>query len=705
MKIKHLITAIIPLLLLISCNMNDTKKDQIKNPFFEVYDTPYDVPPFDRIKNEHFLPAIKEGIRQQQEKIAAIVNNQDAATFENTVEALENSGELLTKVNNVFNNLRSANTNDELQSKAKEAAPLISKNKDDINLNAQLFDRIKRVFEEKEKFNLTTEEGKLLEEKYVNFIRGGANLPPADQKRFREINEELSVLSLTFGDNLLAETNEYKLVIENREELSGLSESVIEAAAELAREAELNGKWVFTLANPSRLPFLQYADNRNLREKIFIGYINKGNHDDEKDNKEILMKVASLRIERANLLGYTSHAAYVLDKNMAKKPENVYKLLGQLWTASLPVAQKEAEELQKIIDSEGGDFTLEAWDWWYYAEKLKKEKYDLDEEQLRPYFQLNKVLEGLFGVANQLYGLQIEEIFDIQKPHEDAHAYVVKENDGTLTGILYIDFFPRSSKRFGAWMSSYRKEYFDNGKRVVPVITLNCNFTKPSGDKPSLLSFDEYLTLFHEFGHGLHGLLSQCTYMSLSGTSTPRDFVELPSQIMENWAAEPEVLKTFAVHYETGEIIPQSLLDKLNKSKHFNQGFTTVEYLAACYLDMDWHTLTEPLSMDVLSFENSSMNKIGLIPEIVVRYRSTYFQHIFSGGYSSGYYSYIWAEVLDADAFAAFKENGIFDQATARSFRENILEKGGTEDPMVLYTNFRGKEPDVKHLLKRKGLK
>lgn len=703
MKFRHLLSITV-ILILVACNTNNKNKKQSMNPFFETYDTPYDVPPFDKITNADFLPAIKEGIKRQQNEIKLIVNNPESPTFGNTILELENSGELLTRVNNVFNNLRSANTNDELQSIAKESAPLISKNRDDINLNAQLFERIKAVYNDKDDYALTTEERKLLEEQYLDFVRGGANLPPADQERFREINEELSLLSLTFGDNLLAETNEYKLIIEDEDDLSGLPESVIEASATAASDAGIEGKWVFTLDNPSRLPVLQYADNRELRENIFKGYINKGNHDDDTDNKELLMKMASLRIERANLLGYETHADFVLDRNMAKNPENVYNLLNQLWTASLPVAQKEAEKLQKIIDREEGGFELGPWDWWYYSEKLKKEKYDLDEEELRPYFQLNKVLEGMFGVAYQLFGLQIDEISDIPKPHEDTHVYVVKEDDGTLLGILYMDFFPRPSKRFGAWMSSFRKEYIENGKRVIPVITVNCNFTKPMGDKPSLLSFDEYLTLYHEFGHALHGLLSQCTYRSLSGTSTARDFVELPSQIMENWAAEPEVLKTFAVHYETGEVIPDALLEKLNKSKHFNQGFTNVEYLAACFLDLDWHTLTEPITENVLAFEENSMDKIGLIPEIVVRYRSPYFQHIFSGGYSSGYYSYIWAEVLDADAYAAFTENGIFDPATARSFRENILEKGGTEESMLLYTNFRGKEPDVKHLLKRKGL-
>jgi len=684
--------------------MTETKDQAGSNPFMKPYGTMYDVPPFDNIKNGDFLPAIKEGIKQQQEQIDKIVNNDEAPTFENTIEALEFSGKLLTRVNNVFNNLRSANTNEELQAIAKEAAPLKSKNRDDINLNAMLFARIKTVYELRENYSLTVEEAKLLEEQYLDFVRGGANLPPADQERFREINGELSILSLTFGDNLLAETNEYKLIIEDEQDLAGLPESVVSAASEAATNAGMGEKWVFTLDNPSRLPFLQYADKRELREEIFMGYINKGNHNNETDNKEILKEIVSLRIERANLLGYDSHAAFILGINMAKTSDAVYDLLTQLWTASLPVAKKEVEALQEIIDSEGDDFKLEAWDWWYYAEKLKKAKYDLDEEQLRPYFQLEKVIGGLFDVANKLYGLQIEEVYDIPKPHPDAHTYVVKEKDGFMTGILYMDFFPRPSKRFGAWMSSYRKEYIEYNVRVAPVITVNCNFTKPSGDKPSLLSFDEYLTLFHEFGHALHGLLSQCTYESLSGTSTPRDFVELPSQIMENWAAEPEVLKTFAVHYKTGEPIPQSLLDKLNKSKHFNAGFAMLEYLSACFLDMDWHTLTEPTTEDVLSFEENSMNRISLIPEIVVRYRSPYFQHIFSGGYSSGYYSYIWAEVLDADAYAAFKENGIFDQATAESFRKNILEKGGTVDPMVLYTNFRGKEPDVEHLLARKGL-
>jgi len=453
------------------------------------------------------------------------------------------------------------------------------------------------------------------------------------------------------------------------------------------------------------LPFLQYSENRSLREKIFKAYINKGNNNDELDNKDTLAKIAALRVERANLLGYKTHADYVLENNMAKKPENVYKFLEQLWKPALKIAKKEARELQKMISKEGHDFKLQPWDWWYYAEKLKKAKYALDEEMLRPYFKLENVREGAFSVAGKLYGIQFIERKDIPKYHEDARVFEVKEADGSHIGILYTDYFPRASKRGGAWMNSFRKQSRLHGKEIYPVITNNGNFSKPTGGKPALISSEEVITLFHEFGHGLHGLLSDCTYNRLSGTSVSRDFVELQSQIMENWAFEPEVLKMYAKHYETGEVIPQELIDKLEKARHFNQGFVTVEYLAASFLDMDWHTLTEAKELDADEFEEASLNKIGLIPEIIVRYKSPYFNHIFSGGYASGYYSYIWAEVLDADAFQAFKETSLFDQKTAQSFRENILERGGTEDPMVLYKRFRGAEPKVEYLLKKRGLK
>ncbi|MFQ6108535.1 MAG: M3 family metallopeptidase, partial [Candidatus Aminicenantales bacterium] len=515
---------------------------------------------------------------------------------------------------------------------------------------------------------------------------------------------ELSVLTLKFGENILKEDNRFELVIDKEEDLAGLPQSVVTAAAEAAKERGHEGKWVFTLHKPSMIPFLQYSEKRDLREKIFKAYINRCNHNDELDNKALLSRIVTLRIEKAHLLGYKTHADFILEMNMAKKPENVYGLLDQIWKPALEMAKKESRELQGMIQKEGKDFKLKPWDWWYYAEKVKKAKYDLDEEMLRPYFKLENVRNGAFYVANKLYGLQFIERKDVPKYHEDVKVFEVRDTDNTQVGILYTDYFPRASKRGGAWMNSFRKQYRMDGGEIHPIITNNGNFSKPTGKKPALLSSEEVLTLFHEFGHALHGLLSNCTYYRLSGTAVPRDFVELPSQIMENWAFEPEVLKMYAKHYETGEVIPQELIDKIKKASLFNQGFATVEYLAASYLDMDWHTLSEAGEIDVEKFETESMNRIGLIPEIVVRYRSPYFRHIFSGGYSAGYYSYIWAEVLDADAFEAFKENGLFEPKTALSFRKNILERGGTEDPMSLYIRFRGAEPKVEPLLKRKGL-
>jgi len=678
---------------------------QGKNPFFSDYNTPFNTPPFEKIKEEHYLPAFNEGIKQQQKQIDAIANNSEAPTFKNTIEAIENSKPLLTKVRNVFYNMTSANTNDELQRIAKEVAPLLSKNRDDINLNEKLFKRVKAVYEKKDKLNLSVEQNMLLEKYYKDFVRGGANLDEEKKGKLREINKELSVLTVQFGENILKENNVFELVIEKEEDLAGLPEAVITGAAETAKEREHEGKWVFTLHKPSMIPFLQYSEKRELREKIFKAYINRGNNNNELDNKANSSRIATLRVEKATLLGYKTHADFVLENNMAKQPENVYELLNKLWVPALKIAKKEAKELQDMIYKEGKNFKLEAWDWWYYAEKLKKAKYDLDDETLRPYFKLENVRDGVFAVANKLYGIQFVEITDIPKYHEDVKVFEVKEADGSHIGILYTDYFPRASKRGGAWMNSFRKQSRQEGKEVTPVICNVCNFSKPTGDKPALLSFEEVTTLFHEFGHALHGLLSNSTYEKLSGTSVPRDFVELPSQIMENWASEPEVLKMYAKHYETGEVIPQELIDKLKNASHFNQGFATVEYLAASFLDMDWHTLTEAKEYDALEFETNSLNKIGLIPEIVVRYRSPYFNHIFSGGYSSGYYSYIWAEVLDADAFEAFKETSLFDKKTAQAFRKNILEAGGTEDPMTLYKRFRGAEPKVEALLKRRGLR
>lgn len=674
------------------------------NPFLNDWKTPFQTPPFDEIKIEHYLPAFEEGMRQHKAEIEAIINNKSKPTFENTIEAMEKSGMLLTNVSSVFYNLNSAHTNDEMQSIAKTIAPMLSKHRDDINLNEQLFAKIKAVYDEREELNLSTEQKKLLKDYYDSFIRGGANLSDDKKEKFRKINEELSLLSLKFGENVLKETNAIALIVENRDDLAGLPETVIQAAFELAKSKGYEGKWAFTLQKPSFIPFLQYSEKRNLREKIFKAYINRGNNDNEYDNKKILSRIAALRVERANLLGYRTHADFVLEKNMAKTPELVYKFLNELWQPALKRAKMEIEDMQKIIDKEGGKFKLEAWDWWYYSEKVKKEKYDIDEEMLRPYFKLENVLNGVFEVATKLYGIQFVERKDIPTYHPDVKAIEVKEADGKHIAILFTDYFPRESKRSGAWMNSFRKQSNLEGNFVTPVICNVGNFSKPTADKPSLLSLDEVNTLFHEFGHALHGMLSNSTYPTVSGTSVPRDFVELPSQIMENWALNPEVLKIYAKHYQTNLPMPDSLIRKIENSQLFNQGFATVEYLAAAFLDMDWHTITLPEEKDVTVFEKESLNKIGLITEIQSRYQSTNFQHIFSGGYSAGYYSYIWAAVLDADAFEAFKEKGLFDRATADSFRKNILEKGGSDEPMNLYVNFRGREPKVDALLKRRGL-
>ena len=687
-----------------SCTTGEKQMKTEENPFFSNWGTPFETAAFDKIKNEHFKPAFVRGMEVHDQEIAAIVNNSQAPDFENTIVAFDQSGDLLISVSNVFYNLTSANTNEELQAIAKDISPLLTTHYDNILLNVKLFQRIKAVYEKRDQLNLNTEQATLLDKTYKQFARGGANLPEDKQAELREINKELSLLSLQFGDNQLAETNAFKLILEKPEDLAGLPQFVIDAAAAAAKEDSLDGKWLITLHSPSRIPFLQFSSRRDLREKVLKAYIMRGDNNNQYDNKQIAAKMASLRVKRANLLGYPTHADYVLEENMAKNPENVYKFLDEVWNAALPVAKKEAEELQAMIKAEGSDFKLEPWDWWYYAEKLRKQKYDLDEEALKPYFSLENVRLGMFDVATRLYGITFKERNDIQKYHPEVRTFEVLEADGSHIGILYMDFFPRASKEGGAWMNSYRDQYRVGDSNITPVITMVCNFTKPTADTPSLLTFEEVSTLFHEFGHALHGLLSDCTYRKISGTSTPRDFVELPSQVMENWAGDPEVMKMYAKHYKTGEVIPQELIDKITASEHFNQGFVTVEYMSACYLDMDVHTLTDTTLIEPVSFESKSMQKIGLIPEIVVRYRIPYFAHIFNGGYSAGYYGYLWAEVLDADAFQAFKETSLFDQATAKAFRDYVLSRGGTDDPMTLYKKFRGKEPDVKPMLRRKGL-
>lgn len=688
-------------LILVSLAMTATA---FSNPLLEEFKTPFGLPPFDKIKTKDYLPAVKEAIKLHNKEIDVIIKSKETPSFDNVIEALDRSGELLTRTLTIFYNLNSSVTNDEMQKIAEQISPLVSAHSDEILMNKKLFDKIKYVWDNQAKFNLTQEQFRLLEKYYNDFKRNGALLNEKDQARLKEINSKLSVLSLKFGNNVQKETIKFKLIIDKKEDLEGLPQSVIDAAAEDAKSMNLEGKWVFTLQNPSVMPFLQYSAKRELREKIWRAYVNRANNNDEFDNKEIIREIANLRLERAKLLGYPNHAAYILEQNMAKTPEGVMNLLNRLWEPTLKTMKIEAYELQSMIYREGNNFKLEPWDWRYYAEKVRKEKYDLNEEDLRPYFKLENVRDGIFELVKRLYGITFKERKDLPVFHPDVVAYEVLNSDGTYVGILYMDYFPRDSKRGGAWMTNYREQYYKNGNKVTPQVSLTTNFTKPTADMPSLLTLDEVETFFHEFGHCLHGLLSDCNYVGISGTNVPRDFVELPSQIMEHWATEPEMLKMYARHYKTGEPMPDELIKKIENSSKFNQGFITGEYLAAALLDMKYHTITEPIQGDINEFEDNYLAEIGLIPEIISRYRSTYFRHIFSGGYDAGYYSYIWSGVLDADAFEAFKENGIFDRKTAQAFRKNVLEKGNTDDPAKLYRQFRGKDPDIMPLLRKRGL-
>lgn len=688
------------IILLISTNMNNAQNKNTDNPFFKEWKTPFETPPFNEIKAEHFLPAIEEGIKLEKAEIDAIINNPEKPTFKNTIVALEKAGEFLGRVNRVFGALNGANTTDEIQKIARVTTPMLAKHRDDIALNDKLFARIKAVYQDKDR--LTSIERNVVENYYKNAVRNGAELDETGKEKLRQINQELSMLGLKFSENLLKETNAIALVIDNKEDLAGLPEDVINAAAELARSKNMNGKWAFSLQKPSFIPFLQYSQKRELREKLFNAYINRGNNNNEFDNKKIISRVSSLRVDRAHLLGYKNYAEYVLERNMAKTPENVYKFLNDLWTPAIKRAKMEIADMQKIIDKEGGNFKLAAWDWWYYAEKVKKEKYDLDESMLRPYFKMENVRAGAFDVASKLYGIKFIKRNDIQVYNPDVEVFEVQEANGKHIGIFYSDYYPRDGKRSGAWSSGFRGQQNIDGKFVTPLVYNVGNFSKPTADKPALMSIDEVNTLFHELGHGLNSLFSDFDYPG--GRNTPRDFVELPSQIMENWALEPEVLKMYAKHYQTGEVIPDELIQKIVNSRLFNQGFETVEYLAASFLDMDWQMLTDNKERDVIEFEKNVYKKIGLLPEIESRYQSTNFSHIL-GGYAAGYYSYIWAAVLDADAFEAFVEKGnLFDKATANAFRNFILAKSGSEDSMTLYKKFRGREPKVDALLKRRGL-
>lgn len=702
MRTKVILSAVLVAFLMAACH---TEPDTMNNPFFSDYTTPYGVPPFNKIINGHYLPALDSAITLHNQEIQAIINNGSTPDFENTLVALDRSGELLSKVTSVFFGLYSADGTDELKSISPDFRARVSSHSDDIMLNPELFARINAVREKQDVLQLNEEQLSLLDKYYKSFVRHGVNLPEAEKSRLRQINLRLTELTTRFDNNLLAETNNFSLVIEHEEDLAGLPEDVIRSAASTAKEKGLEGKWVFTAHKPSMIPFLQYAQNRELRKKLYDAYCMRGDNDNEYDNKDIIAEMTLLRLEKANLLGFPSFAAYQLDNKMAKTPEAVFGFLDKIWAAALPVAASEREDMQAIIDREGGNFQLAPEDWWYYAEKLRKEKYDLDDNELKPYFELNHVINGVFTVSNKLYGIRFEKLeSDIPKPHPDAEAFKVTDADGSFLGILYMDYFTRSTKAQGAWCGTYRKQYKTDTQEVRPVVTIVTNYANPVGDEPVLLSLDQTLTLFHEFGHGLHNLLSDVHYEGIACTSVKRDFVELPSQIMENWATEPDVLKLFAKHYKTGMQMPDSLIDKLVASASFNQGFETVELVAASYLDMKYHVLNQPTDLDIDRFEKDYFDKIGLIPEIISRYRSTYFKHIWSSGYSAGYYSYLWAEVLDKDAFNAFLEHGLFDPGTAQAFRTNILEKGGSGEPMEMYIRFRGQEPSVEPLLKGRGL-
>jgi len=692
-EMKHQLAAILCMLLLapvIPCPSVASPDED--NPFFARYGTPFETPSFERILPAHFVPAFQKGMGLQKREIRAITVVRSAPTFENTVVALDRTGELLGRVGGVFGALRGAITNEQLDSIANITTPLLTSHRNDIALDEQLFLRIKTVYENRKALPLTPEQSMLLDNTYKDFVRGGANLSAPDKQRLRAINDELSMLSLKFNQNLLKETNTYTMVVVKIEDLDGLPPAVVDAAAAAAKRANLEGKWVFTLQKPSWIPFMQYATNRALREKLYRAYCSRGDNNNSFDNKRIVERIAALRVARAQLLGYRTHADYVLEENMAKNPKTVYEFLYKLWEPALAVAQKERDAMQNMIRKEGGTFTVASWDWWYYAEKIKMAEFDLDEEALRPYFKMENVRQGAFDVASKLYGIEFLERKDIPTYADDVQVFEVKEKDGSHIGVLYTDYFLRGGKRPGAWMGSFRSFGRIGDSVVTPVVFNVGNFSGPTARKPALLSLEEVETLFHEFGQALSVLLSQ---RSFDITGLPRDGIELPSQIMENWARHPDVMKSYARHYATNAPIPDVLLQKIVKSETFNQGFASVEYLAASLLDLDWHTLTDTTLVNALDFESASLARIRLIPEIVSRYRSPYFAHIFSGGYSAGYYSYIWAEVLDADAFEAFKERGLFDQSTAAAFRKNILELGGTEDPMVLYERFRGKKPTI----------
>ncbi len=700
MNRKFLSVIALSIMTLASC----TNKEQVatENPFLSEYGTPYEVPAFDKIKTEHYLPAFEEGMKQHKAEVDFIIKNRAVPDFQNTILAYDKSGELLDKVSNIFFNLTECMSNDEMQKIAAEILPKLSAHSDEIAMNPLLFEKVKHVYDTRHERNLDDQQIRVVEKYYADFIRNGAGLNDADKEALKEINGKLSILSNQFGNNLLAENAAFKLVVDNEADLSGLPQTSIDAAAAQAKKDGMEGKWVFTLSKPSLIPFLQYADNRDLREKIYMGYVMRGNNNNANDNKALIEEMSKLRLQKAQLLGYEDYASYVLEANMAKDVPTVDTFLAELFEPALKVAKEELKEMEKIAG-----FDLESWDWWYYAEKVRKEKYDFDENELKPYLSLNNVRDGMFMVANKLYGVTFEQRNDLPVYFDGVETWEVKEQDGSYIGILYLDYFTRDSKSGGAWCTSFREAGYDiEGNKISPLVSLVLNYSAPTGNAPALLSWDETETLWHEFGHGLHALFSDGKYNRTCGV-VPRDYVELPSQVMENWAGDPEVLRMYAKHWQTGEVIPEEVITKLENSGLFNQGFNTTEFLAAAILDMEYHKLKEINDdFNAAEFEKAKMDEIGLIGEIYPRYRSTYYSHIFAGGYSAGYYVYYWAAVLDSDAFNYFKESGdLFNQELAAKFRQHCLQECGNDEGMVQYKKFRGQEPSNEPFLKKHGLK
>ena len=675
-----------------------------RNPLLGDFTTPHQTAPFEEIKNEHFLPAFKEALQKGREEIQTITQNSKAPTFENTIEALEKAGRLLHRTAGIFFNLIHAETNDELQEMAQEVSPMLTRFENDITLNPDLFSRVKAVFSRKEELDLTTEQETLLENTYLDFVRRGANLPEEKKEQFRKVSTQLSKLTLKFGENVLKETNKYEKHITDSQRLSGIPESALEAASAKAKSKGKEG-WIFELTMPSYLPFVKYADDRELRKELFLAYMSKSFKGDELDNRDNVQQIVNLRLELARLLGYSNYASYVLERQMAMNPVNVFQLLDELFEASFGVAENEKEEVEAFARQTGFNDTMMPWDWSYFSEKWKVKKFELDDEMLKPYFELDRVVQGVFGLATSLYGITFRPNSRIPVYHTEVLPYEVYGQDGEFLAVLYTDFHPRPGKQGGAWMNDFKGQWKENGKDSRPHIAIVMNFTRPTETKPALLSFREVETFMHEFGHALHGMLADATYSGLSGTNVYRDFVELPSQIMENWAVEKDFLDRFAEHYETGEKIPSGMVEKIKASRNFQAGYQSVRQLSFGYLDMAWHMLEEPFEGDVKAFEEKAWERTRLFPPVEKICMSTQFGHLFAGGYAAGYYGYKWAEVLDADAFSLFKENGLFSRKVAVSFRKNILEKGGTEHPMVLYRRFRGKEPSVDALLERSGLK